>query len=97
MVAPSVVLIVSLTIFPVLYLLWISLLDWDLQRAGRQFVGLANYAGALQDSRMWEALAHTLLIMAVAVTAELAPGHVLAEVLAGASPGQRAIFPLPTL
>jgi len=94
MVAPAVVLIVSLTIFPVLYLLWISLLDWDLQRAGRAFVGLANYAGALQDRRMWEALAHTLLIMAVAVTAELVLGLVLAEVLAGALPGKRVVIPL---
>ena len=94
MVAPAVVLIVSLTIFPVLYLLWISLLDWDLQRAGRAFVGLANYAGALQDSRMWEALAHTLLIMAVAVTAELVLGLVLAEVLAGPLPGKRVVIPL---
>ena len=94
MVAPAVVLIVSLTIFPVLYLLWISLLDWDLQRAGRAFVGLANYAGALQDRRMWEALAHTLLIMVVAVTAELVLGLVLAEVLAGALPGKRVVIPL---
>jgi multiple sugar transport system permease protein len=94
LVAPSVVLIVSLTIFPVLYLLWISLLDWDLQRAGRAFVGLANYAGALQDRRMWEALAHTLLIMAVAVTAELVLGLVLAEVLAGRLPGKRVVIPL---
>jgi len=94
MVAPSVVLIVSLTIFPVLYLLWISLLDWDLQRAGRAFVGLANYAGALQDRRMWEALAHTLVIMVVAVTAELVLGLVLAEVLAGALPGKRVVIPL---
>ena len=94
MVAPSVVLIVSLTIFPILYLLWISLLDWDLQRAGRAFVGLANYAGARQDRRMWEALAHTLLIMAVAVTAELVLGLVLAEVLAGALPGKRVVIPL---
>jgi len=94
MVAPSVVLIVSLTIFPILYLLWISLLDWDLQRAGRAFVGLANYAGALQDRRMWQALAHTLLIMAVAVTAELVLGLVLAEVLAGALPGKRVVIPL---
>ena len=94
MVAPSVVLIVSLTIFPILYLLWISLLDWDLQRAGRAFVGLANYAGALQDRRMWEALAHTLLIMVVAVTAELVLGLVLAEVLAGALPGKRVVIPL---
>ena len=94
LVAPSVVLIVSLTIFPVLYLLWISLLDWDLQRAGRAFVGLANYAGALQDRRMWEALAHTLLIMAVAVTAELVLGLVLAEVLAGPLPGKRVVIPL---
>jgi multiple sugar transport system permease protein len=94
LVAPSVVLIVSLTIFPVLYLLWISLLDWDLQRAGRAFVGLANYAGALQDRRMWEALAHTFLIMAVAVTAELVLGLVLAEVLAGPLPGKRVVIPL---
>ncbi len=94
MVAPSVVLIVSLTLFPVLYLLWISLLDWDLQRAGRAFVGLANYAGALQDRRMWEALAHTLVIMVVAVTAELVLGLVLAEVLAGALPGKRVVIPL---
>jgi len=94
MVAPSVVLIVSLTIFPVLYLLWISLLDWDLQRAGRAFVGLANYAGALQDRRMWEALAHTLVIMAVAVTAELVLGLGLAEVLAGSLPGKRVVIPL---
>ena len=94
MVAPSVVLIVSLTLFPVLYLLWISLLDWDLQRAGRAFVGLANYAGALQDRRMWEALAHTLLIMVVAVTAELVLGLVLAEVLAGPLPGKRVVIPL---
>ena len=94
MVAPAVVLIVSLTIFPVLYLLWISLLDWDLQRAGRAFVGLANYAGALQDRRMWEALAHTLLIMVVAVTAELVLGLVLAEVLAGPLPGKRVVIPL---
>jgi multiple sugar transport system permease protein len=94
LVLPSVVLIVSLTIFPVLYLLWISLLDWDLQRAGRAFVGLANYAGALQDRRMWEALAHTLLIMAVAVTAELVLGLVLAEVLAGPLPGKRVVIPL---
>jgi multiple sugar transport system permease protein len=94
MVAPSVVLIVSLTLFPVLYLLWISLLDWDLQRAGRAFVGLANYAGALQDRRMWEALAHTLLIVAVAVTAELVLGLVLAEALAGALPGKRVVIPL---
>jgi len=94
MVAPAVVLIVSLTIFPVLYLLWISLLDWDLQRAGRAFVGLANYAGALQDRRMWEALAHTLLIMVVAVTAELVLGLVLAAVLAGPLPGKRVVIPL---
>jgi len=97
MVAPSVVLIVSLTIFPVLYLLWISLLDWDLQRAGRAFVGLANYAGALQDRRMWEALAHTLVIMAVAVTAELVLGLGLAEVLAGSLPGKRVVIPLLVL
>lgn len=94
LVAPSIVLIASLTIFPVLYLLWISFLNWDLQRAGRQFIGLANYVHGLQDSRMWEALGHTLFIVVAAVAAELVLGLVLAEALAGALPAKRFIIPV---
>ena len=93
LVAPSIALIVSLTIFPVLYLLWISFLDWDLQRAGRQFIGLANYVHGLQDRRMWEALGHTLFIVVVAVAAELVLGLVLAEALAGPLPAKKVIIP----
>jgi multiple sugar transport system permease protein len=94
LIAPAVTLILSLSLFPIVYLLWVSLLEWDLARAGRRLVGLANYAGALRDARMWEALGHTVFIMVVAVAVELLLGLLLAQVLAGAVPGKRYVIPL---
>jgi multiple sugar transport system permease protein len=93
LVAPSVVLILSLTVFPVVYLLWISFLNWDLQRAGQPFIALDNYAAALRDARMWEALAHTTVIMVAAVSVELVLGLLLAQLLVGALPGKRLVIP----
>lgn len=94
LIAPAVLLILALTVFPTIYLLWISLLQWDLQRSGRQFIGVENYVRALQDDRMWGALGNTLYIMVVAVAIELVLGLALAQLLAGALPGKRVIIPL---
>jgi multiple sugar transport system permease protein len=95
LVAPSVILIISLTIFPVFYLLWISFLEWNLQRPNqRTFIWFGNYLNAFQDTRMWEALGHTLFIMIVAVAVELVLGLILAQVLVGKLPGKQFIIPL---
>ncbi|HWP47032.1 MAG TPA: sugar ABC transporter permease [Candidatus Limnocylindrales bacterium] len=94
LVAPSVILILSFTIFPILYLFWISFLDWTFQRRERPFIGLGNYIQVLQDTRMWEALGHTLFIMVVAVSAELILGLLLAQVLVGKLPGKQILIPL---
>jgi multiple sugar transport system permease protein len=94
LVAPSVILILSFTIFPILYLFWISFLDWSFQRRESPFIGLGNYIKVLQDMRMWEALGHTLFIMVVAVSVELILGLLLAQVLVGKLPGKQIIIPL---
>jgi multiple sugar transport system permease protein len=94
LVVPSVILILSFTIFPILYLFWISFLDWSFQRRESPFIGLGNYIKVLQDMRMWEALGHTLFIMVVAVSVELILGLLLAQVLVGKLPGKQIIIPL---
>jgi multiple sugar transport system permease protein len=93
-VLPSVVMILAIGLFPLLYSLSISFLQWDLQRPERRFIGLKNYTKALEDNRMWEAMGHTLVIIIVAVALELLLGLILAQTLSTHLPGKRFIMPL---
>jgi len=93
-VLPSVLMILGIGIFPLLYSLWISFLQWDLQRPGQRFIFLKNYADALADNRMWGALSNTLIIIIVAVSLELLLGLGLAQTLSGYLPGKHFVMPL---
>lgn len=93
-VLPSVVMLLAIGLFPLLYSLGISFLQWDLQRPERRFIGLKNYTKALEDNRMWEAMGHTLVIIIVAVALELLLGLILAQTLSTHLPGKRFIMPL---
>lgn len=60
LLAPSVLLIFGLTIYPLLYSLWISLHRYSLLMPTRPFVGLANYAQAIAQPLFWESVVVTL-------------------------------------
>lgn len=94
MVAPALATILALSIFPLLYSLGISFLQWDLQTPEHPFVGLANYTQALGDPRVYAALGNTLLITVLAVALELALGLALALLLVDELPGKGVIIPL---
>jgi len=94
LIAPCVLMIVGIGLFPLIYSLGVSFLRWDVQRRGREFIFLQNYIDALGDGRMWGALGHTFLIMVVAVVCELLLGLGLALVLVGRLPGKQVIIPL---
>ena len=93
-VLPTIILILAISLFPLLYSLGISFLQWDLQRPGRKFIFLENYADALADTRLWQSLWHTLIIIVIAVGLELLIGLLLAQILTGHLPGKRFIIPL---
>ena len=93
-VLPSVVMILGIGLFPLFYSLGISFLQWDLQRPQRRFIWFKNYATALKDDRMWQAMGHTLIIIVAAVILELLLGLILAQTLSGHLPGKRFIVPL---
>ena len=94
LVLPCVTMILGIGLFPLLYSVGISFLNWDLQRPGRQFIFLKNYSTALSDDRLWDALGHTLTIMIIAVILELIIGLGLAQTLIGHLPGKRFVLPL---
>ena len=80
LLAPAFALIALIVVYPICRLLWNSLFDLRLSGGadGGAFVGLRNYADALQDAGFRHAVAHTLLITAVTVPAALVLGLGLA-------------------
>lgn len=94
LVGPAVVIILLLTIFPLLFSLWLSFVRWDLQVTEHPFVFLKNYAEAVVDPRVWASLRNTVLIVGVGVTLEFVLGLGLALLFMDELRGKRVIIPL---
>jgi multiple sugar transport system permease protein len=82
-IAPTVVLILTMVVFPLFYSLWLSLHGWTiLNRVTPPFVGLDNYARALADPLFWHGLLVTVIILVVALTIETLLAIAMAMLLA---------------
>jgi len=69
---PTVILILALSLFPLLFSLALAFLSWDLSRleGGIRFVGLANFLTLLGDARFWNTGRVTLVFVVSAVALE---------------------------
>jgi multiple sugar transport system permease protein len=82
-IAPTIVLILTMVVFPLFYSLWLSLHGWTiLNRVNPPFVGLDNYARALTDPLFWHGLLVTVIILIVALTIETLLAIAMAMLLA---------------
>lgn len=88
MVAPAVVILVGVAVYPILAAAWLSLHRMILVFHEQRFTGLDNYAFLLQDARFWTALGNTAYFSIVAVALELALGLGFALLLSAAVPGR---------
>jgi multiple sugar transport system permease protein len=79
LVAPTGVVVALFTLFPIVYLLWVSLQAVN----GRQmkFIGLDNYSLVATDPTFWDAVRVTLLYVVATTGTELVLGFALALVL----------------
>jgi multiple sugar transport system permease protein len=78
-ISPTIVILFLLTIFPTVYALYVSFLNFDLPRPQQAtFVGLNNFAEVLTDNRFWVALLQTTILMVTAVGTEFVLGLALA-------------------
>jgi multiple sugar transport system permease protein len=85
------VVLLLIGVFPLVYLLVVSFQGITMTETDTGFVGLRNYSMLFQDSRLWQALLHTVIFTAIALPIELILGLLLAQLFLDQLPG-RPIF-----
>jgi len=80
LLAPSLLLIGGLVLYPVAYNLWLSLFDKHAFLATQRFVGLEHYRYFLTDAQFWSAVRYGLVYSGATMVLQLALG-VLAALL----------------
>ena len=77
-VAPAVLLILVLSIYPLIFSAWVAFVNYDFQIPGHAFVGLGNFRQILEDPLAWSSLVTTVLLALACVTLEFVLGLGLA-------------------
>ena len=92
LMAPLVLVLMAVTVFPILYSFWISLYGLNLRRPNRvPFVGLGNYAAVLGDPQFLQSAVRTAAFSAMAVVAVTAVALLAALLLDQDFPGRRVL------
>jgi multiple sugar transport system permease protein len=95
LVAPAVVLIVGLTIFPLLFSIWVSFVQFDFSISNEHpWIGLDNFKFVWQDPVWVHSLWLTGLLAAVLVVVELGLGFMLALAMLRPFRGRRGLMVL---
>lgn len=94
LVLPAFLLIVALSVYPLVYSLWLAFHRWDLQTPGTPLIWFDNFSNALGDARMWSALRNTGLIVTVGVGLEFLLGLGLALMLTDSVKLRRFVLPI---
>jgi len=82
MVAPALIVYLSIVAYPVVYSVWLSITDFNPNRGGDwNFVGLLQYKTMIQDPNFWHALKNNLIVVAVSVFGQIPIGFILAYLL----------------
>jgi multiple sugar transport system permease protein len=81
LVAPAVLLLSGVALYPTLAAAWLSLQRMILVFHDRRFVGLDNFAFMVKDARFWGALSNTAYFTLVSVAIELVLGMTFALLL----------------
>ena len=98
-VAPALVVVGAVIIFPWLFTAWMSAFDWTIGSVAH-FVGFDNYAGLAKNQRFLEAIVHTFYFTALAVVVPLFLGLVAALIFHREFPFRgvlRGIFTMPMM
>ncbi|KYG90917.1 sugar ABC transporter permease [Metasolibacillus sp. FSL H7-0170] len=83
LLAPALLLILLITIYPLFNSFWISLHEWDLKKSVEMgnFVGLDNYMRAFTDKYFWNSVIITLIFVISTVVITLTLSFIVALLL----------------
>ena len=91
--APAILTLVAIFIYPLLYSFWISLQRWSLISGVQKWTGLGNYAAILTDPALPTTLRVTLVYSGLSVILELGLGLLLALLVRAGLRRRIAAFP----
>lgn len=91
-VAPTLLLLIALNVFPLLYNVILSVTDAQLISSDWHFVGARNFLRVFSDPVFIQALLTTLKFVFIAVSIELLLGFCLALCLQGRFPGKPVVL-----
>jgi multiple sugar transport system permease protein len=99
---PSILIILLIVGFPMLYSLYLSFTNFNLTSPGNiEFIGLKNYVTLLtKDPLFWKAFGRTVLFISLAVNIEFLIGLGIAQLMARAIRGQslaRTLMMMPMM
>jgi multiple sugar transport system permease protein len=94
LVAPAVLLILALSIFPLLFSLWVSFVNYDFQIPGHAYVGLKNFRQVVTDPVARWSLVVTAILTSASVIFEFLLGLALAMVMTKTFRGRGVIMSL---
>ena len=90
-VAPCILIILLVTIFPTIYSFGLSLTKWEISLPDRPFIGLGNYAALIRDARFRNSILITAVLVVVGVGVEMLLGFGLGQILSVKMKGKRII------
>ena len=91
MLLPVAVSLGSVSLYPILNGIWLSLTNTSLITQENDFVGLANYVALAGDSQFWNAWSHTVYFTVVSTLAETILGLAMALLLVERFPGRSLV------
>jgi len=99
--APAILVLASIVLFPTIYLVYLSLRHWVITRPNQQyFNGFDNFRRVLGSNAFWDSAATTAVFLVATVAVTLVLGTALAVALNRTFPGRgvvRALVVLPLL
>lgn len=97
LVAPAIFVLLLIGIFPLVYLLLVSFQNITMTDVDTSFQGLLNYRMLFEDTRLWEALGHTMIFLLIALPLELILGLFMAQLFLDKLPGRQVFIALLVL
>ncbi|MEK9872890.1 MAG: sugar ABC transporter permease [Betaproteobacteria bacterium] len=97
LIAPSIFILLLIGIFPLIYTLLVSFQGITMMENDTSFHGLHNYIALGADTRLWEALLHTIIFTCIALPIELLLGLLMAQLFIDKLPGRQIFVALLVL
>jgi multiple sugar transport system permease protein len=78
---PATLLILALSIYPLIYSIWVAFVNYDFEIPGHAFLGLENFRDVVSDPIARRSLVNTAILAAASVAVEFVLGLLLALAL----------------